>query len=195
MYLLCFKLAVSEYTVVLENMGVCISPITPFAQSPTTFNTLKKWMQFWGLFTLHRGKNICEMMHFSSALRLESTSQLQNLKVPQRDFSPLLFETVVFSSFFLNKSPTQIYPQKFHLKLDERSVELSVCKVNEKHPESGQIYREHHWSWPVAEYDLRDKRRGDEGAGTYSLSAAYRRGQRSPAGCLWKTEGQRKGEK
>lgn len=52
---------------------------------------------------------------------------------------------------------------EIHLKLDERSVQLPLCKVNEKHPESGQICREHHWSWPTLSVISEIKGRRREG--------------------------------
>lgn len=52
---------------------------------------------------------------------------------------------------------------EIHLKLDERSVQLPLCKVNEKHPESGQICREHHWSWPTQSVISEIKGRRREG--------------------------------
>lgn len=79
---------------------------------------------------------------------------------------------------------------EIHLNLDECSP--TRCKVNEKHPESGQICGERHWSWPARRDDLRDKRRETSEELTHCQTAVSR-GQFQPAGCLWKTEGQKRG--
>lgn len=81
---------------------------------------------------------------------------------------------------------------EIHLKLDERSVQLPLCKVNEKHPESGQIYREHHWSWPAQSMISEIKGRRREG-NLFIVSRNSAKGNSSPQAVFEKTEGQKRG--
>lgn len=77
---------------------------------------------------------------------------------------------------------------EIHLKLDERSVLLPLCKVNEKHPESRQIYREHHWSWPTQSMISEIKGRRREG-NLFTVSRNSAKGISSPQAVFEKLKG------
>ncbi len=73
--------------------------------------------------------------------------------------------------------------------LDEsKSVQLPLCKVNEKHPESGQICREHHWSWPTQSMISEIKGRRREG-NLFTVSHKSAKGNSSPQAVFEKLKG------
>lgn len=77
-------------------------------------------------------------------------------------------------------------------RLDEsRIVQLPLCKVNEKHLVSGQICREHHWSWPTRSMISEIKGRRREG-NLFTDSPKSAKGNSSPQAVFEKLKGESK---
>lgn len=85
-----------------------------------------------------------------------------------------------------------IHRRECKSRLDEsRIAQLPLCKVNEKHLESGQICREHHWSWPTRSMISEIKGRRREG-NLFTVSRESAKGNSSPQAVFEKLKGESK---
>lgn len=94
--------------------------------------------------------------------------------------------------WLLDESPSSsgefIHRSSFKAGWMSRSAHLPLCKVNEKHPESGQICREHHWSWPTQSMISEIKGRRREG-NLFTVSRKSAKGNSSPQAVFEKLKG------